>query len=77
MKIKKLDRAITSAHLEKKQQFIQAIAEYLCQDSASKSIELEMGRTRAKEWAKVRNASPIFGYATVEEAQKTLAEFFG
>lgn len=59
----------------KRDLFIRALAEYLAGDQALKSIELEMGKPSAKEWAKLRNWSPLFGYPTVEEAEKQLSEF--
>lgn len=52
--------------------FIRALAEYLVNDQARKSIELEMGKPCAVEWAKVRNLSPVRGWATVDEAVASL-----
>jgi hypothetical protein len=57
------------------QRFVRALAEYLVSDQARKSIELEMGLPAAMAWAKLRNATPLFGYPTVEEAEKQLAEW--
>jgi hypothetical protein len=60
---------------ERKQAFIKELAKFIAGDSARKSIELQMGKESAKEWAKLKMASPVFGYATVEEAEKQLTDF--
>jgi hypothetical protein len=48
------------------------------------SIQLEMARKgtgspliemNAKDWVKIRQATPLFGYPTVEEAEQQLTEF--
>jgi hypothetical protein len=72
---------------EKKRRFFRALAEFLAgPNQAAWSIMLEVGGASprhgssgwaAQEWAKVRNASRLFGYPTVEEAEKELMEFFG
>lgn len=59
----------------KKQAFIKQLAQFLAGDSARKSIELQMGKPHAKEWAELRSATPLFGWVTIEEAEKTLMEF--
>jgi hypothetical protein len=63
--------------LVRKRLFIRALAEYLCDNAATKSIQLEMQVPSAVEWAKVRNESPVFGNVGVDEAEKTLLEYFG
>lgn len=60
---------------ERKKQFIHELAVFLVGNQARKSIELEMGKESAKEWARLRNATPLFGYPTVEEAEAQLSEF--
>ena len=64
-------------------QFIKALAAFLADNQAGKSIAIEL-ETKfppvhrimwAQEWAKLRGATPLFGYPTVEEAERTLAEF--
>jgi len=55
--------------------FIRRLAEYLVVDQARKSMELEAGNRWAKEWAMARSPVPLFGYPTVDEAEKTLTEF--
>jgi hypothetical protein len=56
----------------------------LAGNPAGKSIELEMESKSprpapltpwAKEWAELRGATPLFGYCSVEEAEKILTEF--
>lgn len=51
---------------------IDALAEFLTKDAARLSIELEMGKPHAQAWAKVRNASPVRGWATEAEAKESL-----
>ncbi len=51
---------------------IEAIAHFLADDQARKSIDLELGKPYAKEWAKVRNLTSIHGYVSVEEAIECL-----
>jgi len=66
-----------NSRLEKKRRFIRALAEFLAGDQARKSIELQMGKDHAKEWAALRSACPLHGYPTVEEAEQELTEFLG
>jgi hypothetical protein len=61
--------------MDKKKKFICALAEYLVKDQARKSVELQFGKDSAKEWSELRSTTPLFGYPTVEEAEKTLTEF--
>ena len=56
--------------------FIAALAHFLVHDQAKKSIELEMGKPAAKEWAELRGASPLMGYPTEAEAVRVLTAFF-
>lgn len=58
-----------------KDKFIRQLAQFLAGDQAKKSIELEMGKESAKEWAALRGTTPLFGYPSVEEAEATLREF--
>jgi hypothetical protein len=55
--------------------FIRALAEYLV-GNAALSIKLEMGDPAARLWAKVRGATPLSGYPTVDEAVSTLTRWF-
>lgn len=61
--------------MKTKAQFIHELAKYLVGDQAKKSIELQMGKESAKQWAKLRSATPLFGYPTVEEAEAELTKF--
>ena len=63
--------------LERKRRFIHQLAEFLAGDSARKSIELQMKKTWALEWTALRNETPLFGWQTVEEAERELTEFLG
>jgi hypothetical protein len=66
-----------------KRPFVRALAELLAADAMKKSIMLEasarvpsaMWVSLIKEWAAVREQSPLFGYPSVDEAEKQLAEF--
>lgn len=66
---------------ENKARFIKALAQFLAGDQAKKSMLLDprmdtsLASSIAKEWAACRAASPIFGYVTVEEAEKKLTEW--
>lgn len=55
--------------------FIEKIAKYLVENQVHKSIELQMGKASAKEWAEIRGTTPLFGYPTVEEAIEQLKKF--
>ena len=65
--------------LERKEEFIKHLAEFLGGSNAARmSIGLEMGGQLgevAKIWVKIASASPVRGYASVEEAHKALREF--
>lgn len=62
--------------LEKKQQFIKQLAHFLCgKHTAMTSIELEMGKPSAKQWADLRQTTPIFGWLTEKEGEKVLTDF--
>lgn len=61
----------------KKELFVKALAEYLVKDQAAKSIRLGMNSPTALEWAKLKNTTPLQGYPTIEEAEKTLSEWLG
>jgi hypothetical protein len=67
---------------DRKAEFVKALAEFLVGNQAGKGIALEVEHRTgggiikwAQEWAKLRNATPLFGYLTVEEAEKELTEF--
>jgi len=68
-------------HEQQRKNFIHELALYLADNQAAKGIAMQMERPTmpvrwASEWVKVRNASPVFGYPTVEEVEKQLTEFF-
>lgn len=58
-----------------KQAFIKTLAAYLVGEQEHMSVLLEMGRPEAAAWARLRNATPLFGYLAVEEAEEILTEF--
>lgn len=55
--------------------FIKVLAKYLAGNQVTKSIQLQAGQQHAKEWAELRNATPLFGYPTIEEAERVLSDF--
>lgn len=57
--------------------FIKALAKFLVEDQAYQSIRLGTGNADAKKWAELRNATPLFGYPTLEEAEEILIKFLG
>ena len=64
--------------LEKKQEFIKALAEWLAgTNQVEMSIRLGMKDKQAEMWSRVRGYTPLFGYPTVEEATEQLTEFLG
>lgn len=70
---------------EAKKRFIAELAKFLASEAAGKSICLEVeskirpasGIYWAREWAALRNTTPLFGYLTVEETQEKLEDFLG
>lgn len=67
----------SNSRLEKKRRFIRQLAVYLADEPARKSIELQMGKLSAQEWANLRQTTPLMGYTTVDEAEQLLTEFLG
>ncbi len=63
--------------LERKARLIRLLAEYLSGEPARRSIELEMGKPDAQQWAQMYNAAGVIGYATVEETERLLTELIG
>lgn len=59
-----------------KKEFIKALAEYLVGKEELKSVQLSMGSPSAKEWATLRDATPLRGYySNINRAIKELEEF--
>lgn len=58
-----------------KRAFIALLARYFAENQSIKSAMLETGSPAAKDWAKLRAATPLYGYPTVEEAERILADF--
>ena len=61
--------------------FIRALAAYLANNQAGKSIALQTESrvkpvvTWAHEWRDVLTASPLWGYPTLQEAERQLIDF--
>ena len=70
----------TASRLGRKREFIKVLAKFLAGDQAKKSILLDprfagsQFYSVVKEWADLRNASPLHGYPTVAEAEEALEE---
>lgn len=62
-----------------KKEFVRKLAIYLVERQANKSIILTVDhRDRdALEWAAMRRTTPLFGYPTVDEAVRELADWLG
>lgn len=60
---------------ERQVRFVRYLAEYLVGDQVHKSILLQMQSPTALEWQKLRAATPLFGYPTVDEAEEELTLF--
>lgn len=64
---------------DQKALFIKALAKFLAGDQAKKGIMLQMPNAVAysvvSEWAELRGCTPLFGYQTVEEAEKILTKW--
>lgn len=70
-----LDHAATM-----KRQFVRELAAYLAGRSAvAMSIKLQTGisRLEAEQWARLRDATPLFGYPSEAEAERLLADWLG
>ncbi len=52
-----------------KTEFVKRLAQFLCHDSARKSMLLQSGKEpMAKEWAALRAVTPLQGWVDVDEA---------
>jgi hypothetical protein len=60
---------------EKQDRFVKALAAFLVNRQAVKSVQVELGGADALEWAAIRNALPSLGWATTEEAEAILRKF--
>ena len=60
--------------IERKEQFIKALAHYLGRDLAVRSIQLQMGQRAAQEWAELWAASGLFGWKSEVEIEAELRE---
>jgi len=54
-----------------------ALAPYLSEDQARKSIDLQLGKPYAREWAQIRTAANVRGYATTDDTERHLLALFG
>jgi len=57
--------------------FIRRLAEFLAGENQMRmSVLLQTGDARALEWRDIRALTPLFGYPTVDEAEKHLDAWF-
>lgn len=62
---------------DRRENFIQAVADYMIRDSAMKSICLEMEKPDAQSWARMRQAINLHGWERdVEVAKQLIRELF-
>lgn len=57
---------------DRKEQFINALAEFLTRDLGHRSILLSMQNKEAQEWAKLFGLAGLSGYPTKKEAVQVL-----
>lgn len=62
---------------ERQREFVHHLAVFLAGDAARKSIDMQLGKPYANEWAALRNSTPLVGYPSVEEAEQQLIQFLG
>ncbi len=64
--------------LELKRRFVRELGFFLGgKMQAAMSIGIGLGREEAKRWAELRNATPLRGYVSGEDAERQLAEWLG
>lgn len=64
--------------LERRERLIDAIAHFIVDNVADKSIRLQMNQHAIyHEWAKIHQASGCFGYPTLDEARAKIRETLG
>ena len=67
---------MTVSKKDAKREFVKALAEFLTTNEALRSVQLQMGKEIGKEWAKLRDATPLHGYyPDINKAIKELEEF--
>jgi hypothetical protein len=55
--------------------FVSELAHFLVGKQVELSFRLGVGDEHAREWARLRATTPLFGYPSMEEAEKVLLEF--
>jgi hypothetical protein len=66
--------------LGNKAEFVRALARYLAGRNAVKmnlALSTGIGRDAAERWLEIRNATPLQGYPTIDEAEETLGDWLG
>ncbi len=58
--------------LQARSAFIDAVADFLVDDATLKSIELQMGERRAKEWARIANC--VIGGNSYDNKQQRIEQ---
>ena len=60
--------------MAQREEFLDALATYLTRDLVQRSIGLEMGDQRMKEWQKLYGLAGLHGYPTKDEAVAILKD---
>lgn len=62
-----------------KQKFVHELARYLVEKQVNNSIKLTVdpGDREMLQWVALRATTPLFGYPSVDDATKELAEWLG
>ena len=66
-----------TAPRESKRAFVRALAEYLAGDAAAMSAGLAARRPDAIRWQSIRSTTPLFGWQSVDEAERVLLDWLG
>lgn len=69
-------RAVVADRRARRDGFIRALARYLVGNQVQMSVLLQMGKAEAVLWSQMRGQTPLVGYPTVEEAERTLRAWF-
>lgn len=55
---------------EQQLRFVKELAKYLTANETLRSVELQLGKAESKQWAALRNVTPLSGYYDGEEGRK-------
>ena len=66
-----------TAPRDSKRAFVRALSEYLAGDAAAMSAGLAARRPEALRWQQLRATTPLFGWQSVDEAERVLLDWLG